>query len=176
MRMPTSTIVPLEEYLHTSYEPECEWIDGVLKEKTMPDGYHGYFQNLLLMFFEKRQTEFRVRALPEVRILVSQSHYRVPDVLVIPANVPFLPTITVTPLICIEVLSPDDRQSDLMEKIEDYRQMGVPAIWVVDPRKRTLAMADANGIHQVDELTLQGTNVRLTATEIFAELDQLEAL
>ena len=174
--MATSTIVPLEEYLHTSYEPECEWIDGVLKEKSMPDGYHGYFQGLLLIFFQKRQAEFGLRALSEVRIRVSQRHYRVPDVLVIPANVTFLPSPTVTPLICIEVLSPDDRKSDLMEKIEDYLQMGVPAIWIVDPRNRTLAMADENGVHQVEELTLQGTNVKLTAAEIFADLDQLEAL
>jgi Uma2 family endonuclease len=135
MRMATSTIVPLEEYLHTSYEPECEWINGTLKEKSMPDGYHAYFQGLLLTFFYTRRAVFGMRA-----------------------------------------LSPDDRRSDLMEKIEDYVQMGVPAIWVVDPRKRTLAMADADGIHQVEELTLQGTNVKLTAAEIFAELDQLESL
>jgi Uma2 family endonuclease len=174
--MATSTIVPLEEYLHTSYEPECEWIDGVLKEKSMPDGYHGFFQGWLLTFFLNRRAEFGLRALSEVRIRVSQHHYRVPDVLVIPADVAFLPSPTVTPLICIEVLSPDDRKSDLMEKIEDYQLMGVPAIWIVEPRKRTLAMADASGIHQVEELTLQGTSVKLTAAEIFAELDQLEAL
>jgi Uma2 family endonuclease len=173
--MATSTIVPLEEYLHTSYEPECEWIDGVLKEKTMPDGYHAYFE-MRLVDLLRRDPTWSLRGLPELRIRMSARRFRVPDVAVIPADVPFLPLPKVTPLICIEVLSPDDREIDLIEKIEDYVAMGVPAIWIVDPRKRTLAMADANGIHQVEELTLQGTNVRLTAAEIFAELDQLEAL
>lgn len=174
--MAASTTVPLEEYLHTSYEPECEWVDGVLKQKTMPDEYHSWCQVFLLMFFHDRHLEFGLRPLPELRIRISPLRYRVPDALVIPANASFLPTIKVTPLICIEVLSPEDRKSDLMEKIEDYLRMGVSTIWIVDPRKRTLAMADADGIHQVEELTLHGTEVKLTATEIFAELDQLETL
>ncbi len=38
--MGTSVMVPLEEYLRTSYEPDREWVDGVVKERGMPDGYH----------------------------------------------------------------------------------------------------------------------------------------
>ena len=174
--MATSTIVPLEEYLHTSYEPECEWIDGVLKEKTMPDEYHGYFQAWLLNFFNSRQLEFGLRALSEVRLRALPTHHRVPDVLVIQADAPFLPRLSVTPLLCIEVLSPDDRKNDLLEKVDDYVKMGVFTIWIIDPRRRTIAVADAGGIHPVVELALQGTNVKLTAADMFAELDQLEAM
>jgi Uma2 family endonuclease len=175
MRMATSTIVPLEEYLHTTYEPECEWIDGVLKAKSMPDGYHGYFEARLIAML-MRNSSWGLRALPEVRTRIAADRFRVPDVMAIPADAPFLPLPKVKPLICIEVLSPDDRQADLEENIDDYVAAGIGAIWIVDPRQRTIAMADANGIHPVDELTLQGTSVRLAATEIFAELDQLEAL
>ena len=31
--MATATQVPLSEYLHTSYEPDCEWIDGEVRER-----------------------------------------------------------------------------------------------------------------------------------------------
>jgi hypothetical protein len=49
-----STSISLEEYLHTIYEPDCEWFDGEIKQRGMPDGYHGYFQGLFLMFFARR--------------------------------------------------------------------------------------------------------------------------
>jgi Uma2 family endonuclease len=176
MPMATSTMVPLEEYLHTSYEHDCEWVDGVLKERGVPDEYHSMIQFFFAEYFGRLKQDLKVRVRTKLRIRVAQRNYRIPDVALLRLDTPFGPIPTVPPLLCIEILSPDDRMSDLQQKIADYVSMGVGAIWVVDPRKRTLAVADANGIHQVEELTLQGTNVKLTAAEIFAELDQLEAL
>jgi hypothetical protein len=61
--MPTSTMVPLEVYLHTSYEHDPEWVNGQLKERGMPDGYHGYFQSLLAGYFNNRLDALGLRAL-----------------------------------------------------------------------------------------------------------------
>ncbi len=36
----------------------------------------------------------------------------------------------------MEVLSKDDRASDVQEKINDYLDFGVACIWVIDPRRR----------------------------------------
>ncbi len=172
--MATSVMVPLEEYLQTSYEPDCEWVKGELKERGMPDGYHGHFQTLFLIYFQQFRGEFR--ALSEVRLHTSPQSYRVPDVMVIRADARFLPLPVDAPLLCIEVLSPDDRASDLQEKIADYVAMGVGAIWIVDPRRRTMSTADGDGIHNVREFHLPGSEVRLRAQELFAELDVLEGL
>ncbi len=38
--MTTATLVPLEEYLHTSYHPDRDWVEGELKEWNMGDGPH----------------------------------------------------------------------------------------------------------------------------------------
>ena len=35
--MGTPTMVTLEEYLHTSDEHDCEWGDGEIKERGVPD-------------------------------------------------------------------------------------------------------------------------------------------
>ena len=172
--MATAVMIPLEEYLKTSYEHDPEWVDGELRERGMPDGYHSYFQGFFLMFFEQRKAQLGLRALSEVRTRVRAGSYRLPDVLVIPADAPFLPSPTVTPLICIEILLPDDRVSDLEAKIDDYVGMGVAAIWIVDPRRRTMSTADAAGILKVDEFPIPGTAARLTRQELFAELDELE--
>jgi Uma2 family endonuclease len=42
----------------------------------------------------------------------------------------------VAPELIVEVLSPDDSWSDVMEKLEEYFSIGVLAVWVADPRKQ----------------------------------------
>ena len=41
---------------------------------------------------------------------------------------------TLAPLAVFEVLSPDDTVQELYEKLDDYTAMGIPQIWVVDPK------------------------------------------
>ncbi len=42
----------------------------------------------------------------------------------------------VAPDLVVEILSPDDAWSDLMEKLDEYFSIGVRAVWVADPRTR----------------------------------------
>jgi Uma2 family endonuclease len=42
----------------------------------------------------------------------------------------------VPPELVVEVLSPDDRWSDVMEKIAEYLAFGVDRVWIADPRLR----------------------------------------
>lgn len=42
------------------------------------------------------------------------------------------------PDLVIEVLSPSNRERDLVEKLEVHRRHGVPYYWIVDPRARTI--------------------------------------
>ncbi len=42
----------------------------------------------------------------------------------------------VAPELVVEVLSPDDAWSDLMEKLDEYFTCGVKVVWVADPRTR----------------------------------------
>lgn len=39
----------------------------------------------------------------------------------------------IPPDLCVEVLSPNDRWSEVIEKINEYFQLGVPEVWVLDP-------------------------------------------
>ena len=38
--------------------------------------------------------------------------------------------------LCIEILSPGDRMSEMLAKCEDYHAWGVEATWIVDPESR----------------------------------------
>jgi len=37
-----------------------------------------------------------------------------------------------------EVISPDSRARDLMEKLNEYEQAGIPHYWIVDPEERSV--------------------------------------
>ena len=93
--------VPVEEYLHTSFDGlDCEYRDGELVERTMPDYLHGRTQLLLGLFFEALRKRSSIYACVETRMKLREGLYRIPDVAVFwpsePAPVPDFP-----PLIAI---------------------------------------------------------------------------
>jgi Uma2 family endonuclease len=45
--------------------------------------------------------------------------------------------ITHPPIAVFEVLSPEDTLQRLKRRLEDYRVMGIPEIWVIDPQDST---------------------------------------
>src|SRR5262245_19998105 len=68
------------------------------------------------------------------RVHVSETHYRIPDLCVI-RNEDFAKIITRASLLCIEILSPEDRWSRLQDSIDDYLRFGVTEVWVIDPEQ-----------------------------------------
>ena len=48
------------------------------------------------------------------------------------------------PDLAVEVLSPGDRASEVLEKVQDWLAAGCLAVWVVDPKKQTVTVYDNN--------------------------------
>ena len=174
MAMATATQVPLNEYLHTSYEPDCEWIDGEIRERPVGEGSHAFVQTFFIKFFASREDRWGVRVTQELRTQVSPSHFRVPDVLLLRGDAPFEEILTTPPLLCIEVLSPDDRMVDMQDKIDDYLTMGVTAIWVVNPKARKAFIVNQGALIPVRVLTVEGTQISVSVDDVFAQLNALE--
>ncbi len=65
--MATSMIVPLEEYLHKSYEPDCEYLDGELVERNLGTNSHSRLQESIYSFFRHRRKAWGVTPMLEVR-------------------------------------------------------------------------------------------------------------
>jgi Uma2 family endonuclease len=42
------------------------------------------------------------------------------------------------PVLVVEILSPSDTQEEINDKIDDYVRAGVPLVWIIDPRRRTV--------------------------------------
>jgi Uma2 family endonuclease len=74
-----------------------------------------------------------VEVLPEYRVQVSATRFRVPEVAVMDFSLPAEPIATHPPIAVFEVLSPEDTVRRLRRKLDDYANMGIPQIWVIDP-------------------------------------------
>jgi Uma2 family endonuclease len=74
-----------------------------------------------------------VNVLPELRVQVAPTRFRVPNVTVLDFSQPVEQIITHPPIAVFEILSAEDTVKRLKRKLDDYAAMGIPQIWVVDP-------------------------------------------
>lgn len=169
--MVTSTLISLDEYLRTSYEPDCDYVDGVLEERNLGEWSHGDLQGELVRHLKNHGREWGIRAATEVRIRVTPTRVRVPDLCVILRDVTIEQVIATPPLLCIEVLSPEDRWSRVEKRIEDFLAMGVGHIWVFDPEERQVFDCTKTGRRLVTEDVLSAPPVSICLSELFAELE-----
>jgi Uma2 family endonuclease len=125
--------VPVEVYLRTSYEPDAEYVDGVIEQRPMGEWSHADWQAAILEFFRSRRVLWKIRAAAELRVQVAPNRFRVPDVVVMDRCQPVEQIVTRPPIAVIEILSPEDSHSRLMIKLAEYERMGIRTIVVIDP-------------------------------------------
>jgi Uma2 family endonuclease len=79
----------------------------------------------------------------------------------------------IAPDLAVEVVSPNDRVYALEEKLDDYRKVRVPLVWVVYPNSRTVRVYRADGstsfLREDDELSGEDIipGFRCSVREIF---------
>jgi Uma2 family endonuclease len=134
MAAPAHAFVPVELYLRSSYEPDAEYVDGEIEERPMGEYDHASWQEAILKWFWMHEKEWNTRSKPELRVQVAPTRYRVPDVTVLDRSLPIEQIITKPPVAVFEVLSPEDTMTRMMRKLNDYSAMGIPQIWVIDPK------------------------------------------
>jgi Uma2 family endonuclease len=156
------------EYLSTSFDgPDREYVRGEIVERGMPDYLHGRTQARLNARFEGLRLSHRLFVCSETRMRLAPDLYRIPDVAVFAETEPDEPVPGRPPLVVVEIISPDDRYSDVLEKLAEYRQWGVRHIWVVDPHRRTLARYEGEAMLTVSALNLPGYPLELSG-ELFS--------
>ncbi|AXC14512.1 hypothetical protein ACPOL_5260 [Acidisarcina polymorpha] len=131
--MSTATRVPVEVYLRSSYEPDAEYVDGEIEERAVGEVDHAAWQAAIQRWFFAHDREWNIAVLPELRVQVSPTRFRIPDVTVLDIDRPAEQVITHPPIAVFEVLSPEDTVLKIRRKLADYAKMGIPQIWVIDP-------------------------------------------
>jgi Uma2 family endonuclease len=168
-----SPMISVEEYLRTSYRPDCDYVDGVIEERNVGEWEHSQIQSRLLKWMSKYEEEWRVDSVVEQRLQVAEQRYRVPDVMILWRSQRVDRIVREAPLVCIEVLSPEDSWTRIRARLNDYLAMGVEHIWCFDPDSREVRRYTTSGFAVVTEPVLEvaGTPIRLVLAEIFSVLE-----
>jgi Uma2 family endonuclease len=128
--------VPVEVYLKSSYEPDAEYVDGVIEERPMGEFDHSSWQYAIQLWFAQHARDWSIRVRPELRVQVARNRFRVPDVAILDRNLPTEQIVTHPPIAVFEILSPEDSLNRMMTKLADYERMGIKTILVLDPNGR----------------------------------------
>lgn len=173
--MASTTVVSVDEYLHTSYEPDCDYVDGELVERNVGEPKHSILQLLLGLRLREQAQASKFRVATELRLRVKPTRFRVPDLTVMLKSQRLEPALTTPPFLCVEIVSPDDRIGRIMERVREYLAFGVKYVWVIDPdpASRAAHSYTAEGGQEVrDHLTTEDPEISISLVKLFAELDE----
>lgn len=168
--MASTAAIPVSDYLKTSYRPDCEYVDGRIEERNVGEHDHAALQAALILWFGQHQQEWNIEVLPEQRIQITPTRFRVPDVCLVSLDQPVQQVLTHPPLACIEILSPEDTLSRMQQRVKDYRQMGVANIWILDPASQTGYDCQPSGFLDSKEFAITNTPIRLVLADIFSKI------
>lgn len=176
--------ITAEEFLHWPDEGRCELVNGKIVHLTASRFRHGVVEIELGSALRAYAKESRrgIVAGGEVGLWVRRN----PDT-VRAADLVFISRerharrnpkgfLDIPPELVVEVLSPDDRRGDVQEKLEEYFEMGVDLVWIVDPELRYVlayrgSLFDVERFEEgdilVDEVILPGFS--LSVADLFSE-------
>jgi Uma2 family endonuclease len=168
--MASAVLISVDEYLRSSYRPDCDYVDGRIEERNLGEYDHAALQGELIIWFGQHREEWNIRVLPEQRVQVSPTRFRVPDICLLFRDEPVEQILRKPPLACIEILSPEDRLSRVQERTRDYQYLGVPNIWIIDRVTQRGFNCTSDGWLDVSEFHIANTPIRLVLAEIFAQI------
>jgi len=170
MATTTQPTVTVDEYLHTTYHPDCDYIDGELQERNLGEPEHAVVQGALVEWFRAHAKSWDIWVLPEIRIQITPTRFRVADVGLSSRRHPISQLRQQPPLAVIEIVSPEDRISRYAQRIEDYRAMGILHIWVVNPQTRRGFDCSTGSWIETQSFAIENSPIRVDLPTIFAEL------
>ncbi|MBV8846537.1 MAG: Uma2 family endonuclease [Bryobacterales bacterium] len=165
-----TTLVSVEDYLARTEKPNAEYEDGVIYPKPMRTFSHSELEYTTTHLLREQG----VIALPELTMRVSTSpmKFLVPDVAVVRRiEGDYL---TEPAILCVEILSPEQRLGEMLAKCELYHAWGVPYCWVIDPGKRSAWEYHKNGepVKLAPNGTLRAGELSVPLSSLFAGLHE----
>lgn len=157
----------VREYLSTSFRPDCDYVDDEVVERNWGEYDHARLQGAVFAYFYLHRKEWGIEAVPEQRVRVSATRFRVPDVCVILAGSEPEQIFTTPPFICIEILFKEDRLSAMQERVKDYLAFGVPYVWILDPRSRSAYRCTSEGLLETQKLRTQNPDILIPLAALF---------
>ncbi|HEY7388294.1 MAG TPA: Uma2 family endonuclease [Bryobacteraceae bacterium] len=172
----TATLISLDEYLNTSYEPDMDFVDGVLVSRNVGTQRHGLLQLIVGSYFRQFRQTHNIDVFAETRLRVdaASGRHRIPDVTVLKKPYQKGKVVIDSPAVIVEIQSPDDTFDDIVERCLDYDKLAVPDILVMDPdHHRAWSFQDGSlTLLSGDSVTLHLQDIVCPFAKLFTELDE----
>jgi Uma2 family endonuclease len=163
--MSVETLISVEEYLNTSYDPDMEYVDGVLVERNVGDWSHSLVQSNVLFHVSRKYPH--AYALPALTSQTHPTRYRIPDVTVV-LTPPQTDYLLDAAFLAVEILSKHDTMTSVIEKLEEYAQKGVQNIWLFDPRLEKMFIYRSHTLREVEDIiATDDPRLELARAEVF---------
>lgn len=181
--MATTALITAEEFEQMPDTEHTELVRGELIQMSPPGREHAWLQLRLGQFLGAYVDEHDLgEAYGEIGIVIPTN----PDSVLAP-DLAFVSNATLgqegmksvylrhTPDLVVEIVSPGDSHSQVVEKVMTYLEAGVPLVWEIDPRRKRIIVWQAD--HTVKELkpgdTLDGGDIlpgfQLRVAEVFSK-------
>jgi len=166
--------ISLDQYLHSAYQPDLDFVDGVLKDRLWGEYNHSVTKRELLIALNTVCEPEGMQVGLSVRVRVSDNRVRIADLCVLLKGWKKTRIIEVPPALCIEVIETVDKLASVTSRISDFIAMGVPEVWTVDPASRSVFITRRNTtkLHMDSTLTLPGTKLNISLADVFSALDE----
>ncbi len=132
MATSSALLLTVDEYLRSSYRPDCDYVDGVLESRNLGEQPHSRLQFAFVVLLSAFEQSLGIRVFPEQRVQTRLTRFRVPDVCVVLGRTKER-IFRLPPFLCIELLSAEDRLPRVEQRLQEYFDMGVQFVWLVDP-------------------------------------------
>lgn len=154
---------------YAQHKPYYELLNGAAVQKPLPTRLHSILQFVLAVLLK----ELGFKSRPELTLAIDETWEPTPDVCGIlgPEEDPY-PTQAIA--VAIEVLSPDDRFTRVVQKCRKYAEWGVLDILVYDPVDREVWYWDpvtGGLIESRDRFKFHSLPVQIVHEEVFRRLD-----
>ena len=130
-----------------------------------------WWQTILAGYFLAHEKEWGILSRTELRVQTGAESFRVPDVTLLSRSAPREQIVTHPPLTVFEILSPEDSMTRTLEKLAEYERMGIPAIWLIEPKTRHYFLYRNGQLTPATVFELPGSAFRVPLAEIAALAD-----
>ncbi len=160
--MATTHLLSVEEYVHSTFEPDAEYVEGRIVPRSVPQKPHSKMQGYLdrTLYQVAHPLGYEVWVEQRIRTRLDPAHYRVPD-LCVTRGEPAEDIFTEPPFLCVEILSPDDTAVEVRSKVHEYLAFGVAYVWIVDPNTGRGEIHTSGGIERVENGRFHGGEIEV---------------
>jgi Uma2 family endonuclease len=164
----TTTYMPIEVYLSGDfdYESDVDYVDDHIEERNFGTDGHSKWQLAIQLWFSMHAQAWNVLVRPELRMKIGPRRYRVADVAILDADQPTEEVPSSPPLVVFEVLSPEDRIPRVKTRLADFTAMGVPEVWLIDPKKETFDRFAEGELTRMERFEMASCGISFSVSEI----------